>query len=92
MLFLPLRFLGRKIVQGEKDVLMEKRLCLEISRAKEMREKWEYNYFLWKLGMKMMHNDYSDQVNYFQIIKKWNTKNIMSFFAVQIVLNGIERK
>ena len=32
--FLPLRFLGRKIEQGEKDVLMEKRLCLEISRLK----------------------------------------------------------
>ena len=56
--------LDEQIVQGEKDVLMEKRFSLKISRAKRW-EKWEYNYFLSKPRKKMMHEDHDVQVKYF---------------------------
>ena len=66
----------REIVQGEKDVLMEKGFTLKICWAKEMK-KWEYNYFLSAIRLEMMDHCHSAQINFLsQIQVKSRDKNL----------------
>ena len=58
----------REIVQGEKDVLMEKGFTLKICWAKEMK-KWEYNYFLSAIRLEMMDHCHSAQINFLSYSK-----------------------
>ena len=76
----------REIVQGEKDVLMEKDFTLKICWAKEMK-KWEYNYFLSAIRLEMMDHCHSAQINFLSHSKcKAEIKNLENKIYCTVLL------